>query len=261
MSRDSVNGATGVQVVARIANVLRALEDEPDGLSLSAIADRSGLARSTVQRLVSALSTEGFVAPVGPRGRVRLGATIARLGAASRRDLRESLSDLLRRLGEKLEETVDLAILDGSQVRVVDQISSNQPLRAVSAPGQQLPVHATAGGKALLSILPEQEVKKMLPARLRTYTPQTLSSRAALLRQLSDIRRSGLAVVRDEYTPGISGIAGVVYDIDGSVASIGIPVPSVRFDRTEKKLGRALLLSCREATDTLGGREQTGASG
>src|SRR5205807_1695051 len=56
------SGALGVQVIARAASVLRALENRPEGLSLGQIAKEVGLARSTVQRIVAALQAEHFLA-------------------------------------------------------------------------------------------------------------------------------------------------------------------------------------------------------
>src|SRR3712207_436459 len=123
---DATNGAgtrtTGVQVIARAADVLRSLQGHPHGLSLSEIAARVGLARSTVHRLVAALEDEGFVVPASPNGRVRLGPMLARLAAASRGDLRDELHPSLQRLAAEVGETVDLAVLDGANVRFLDQL-------------------------------------------------------------------------------------------------------------------------------------------
>ena len=77
-----------VQVIARAAAILRALEDEAAGLSLGQIAQRVNLARSTVQRIVAALEAEKFLIAASPNGRVRLGPTILRLAASARTDFR-----------------------------------------------------------------------------------------------------------------------------------------------------------------------------
>ncbi len=71
-----------IQVIARAAAILRALEHEPEGLSLAQIAQRVKLARSTVQRIVAALAAEKLLIAASPNGRVRLGPTILRLAAA-----------------------------------------------------------------------------------------------------------------------------------------------------------------------------------
>src|SRR5262249_46899493 len=80
------NEKNQVQVIARAAAILRALEDERHGLSLGEIAQRANLARSTVQRIVAALETEKIVIAASPNGRVRLGPTILRLASSVRTD-------------------------------------------------------------------------------------------------------------------------------------------------------------------------------
>src|ERR1051325_11211715 len=68
-----------VQVIARAAHILRALEGEDAGLSLGQIAARVSLARSTVQRIVASLEAEKLVIAASPTGRVRLGPAVRRL--------------------------------------------------------------------------------------------------------------------------------------------------------------------------------------
>ena len=85
-ARTVTNDKSQVQVIARAATILRALEDESAGLSLGQIAQRVNLARSTVQRIVAALETEKLVIAATPNGRVRLGPTILRLAASVRSD-------------------------------------------------------------------------------------------------------------------------------------------------------------------------------
>src|SRR6202790_530277 len=72
-----------IQVITRAISVLRALEGEPEGLSLGRIGERVGLARSTVQRIVEALRAEQFVIAASATSGVRLGPALIRLGASA----------------------------------------------------------------------------------------------------------------------------------------------------------------------------------
>src|SRR4051794_20124187 len=96
-SSERTNSQRGIQVIERAADVMRALYGEPRGLSLAQIAERVGLPRSTVQRLVSALVRERLLAAASPNGRVRLGPELSRL-ANSRRELTEDLHPYMERL-------------------------------------------------------------------------------------------------------------------------------------------------------------------
>src|SRR6186997_3542468 len=137
-----------VQVIARAATILRALEEQPAGLSLGQIAQRVDLARSTVQRIVAALETEKLVIAATPNGRVRLGPTILRLAASVRSDFVAMARPFLERLSEELHETVDLSTVKKDHLVFIDQVIGSQRLRAVSAVGDTFPLYCTANGKA-----------------------------------------------------------------------------------------------------------------
>ena len=140
-----------VQVIARAAAILRALEEQPVGLSLGQIAQRVDLARSTVQRIVAALEAEKLVIAASPTGRVRLGPTILRLAASARTDFVALARPFLVRLSQELHETVDLATIKKDHLIFIDQVIGSQRLRTVSAVGETFPLYCTANGKAYLA--------------------------------------------------------------------------------------------------------------
>jgi DNA-binding IclR family transcriptional regulator len=229
----------GIQAIARAARVLRALEAVPAGMTLGDLSAAVELPKSTVHRIVGALAAEELVtAPA--RGPVRLGSALARLATASRHALREELAPVLLALRQELEETVDLAVLEGATVRFVDQLAAPHRLRAESAVGAVFPAHATANGKALLAALPDEQVAALLPERLERFTSNTITSRDELLAELATIRREGVAYDREEHTEGISAVGAAIVDDGGPVAAISVPAPSVRFARERERNARAL---------------------
>ncbi len=240
-----------VQVITRVADILRALEGERDGLSLAQIASRVGLARSTVHRLTVGLTSEGFVVPASPNGRVRLGPALARLGIASRLELKEELEPFVRRLANALEETIDVAVLDGSSVRFIDQIEGAHRLRAVSRVGDRFPLHCSANGKALLAALPREGAERLLPTRLEAFTPNTITSRAALWKELDQVTQAGVAFDREEHTVGICAVASVVQDAASTAAALTVVMPTQRFVGNEQYFADHLLRVCREASGLL----------
>ncbi len=229
----------GVQAIARAAAILRALEGTPRGLGISELATATQLPKSTVHRLVTALALEQL-ASQDEEGRVRLGSAIARLGAASREALGEQLRPVLVDLRRRLDETVDLAVLDGVAVRFVDQVPAPRRLRAMSSVGELFPLHCTANGKALLATMPPGAIDALLPARLERFTLQTIVSRQALLDELTEVSESGVAFDREEHTEGICAVGAVVGDRGGALAAISVPVPAPRFYGREKELAEAV---------------------
>src|SRR3954454_5169409 len=236
--------ASNVQVISRAAKILRALRNHPKGLSLSQISKEVGMARSTVQRIVTTLEQERFVTSASSNGGYRLGAEIAMLAAAVHSDLREEIRPFLIKLSHQVNETVDLSVLDNGKVLFVDQIIAPHPLQATSQPGASFPLHCTANGKAILASLPIAEFEKLLPEQLKRYNDKTITSRDELLKELEAVRKDGVAFAREEHIHGICAVGAVVFDSMGNLNAVSIPLPSTRFYGNEEKLAAALLDTC-----------------
>jgi DNA-binding IclR family transcriptional regulator len=232
----------GIQVIARAAEILRALEAAPGGLTQAEIGDRLGLARSTVHRILGALAEEGLVA--GSRGRYRLGPDISRMADAVRRDLLGHIRPHLQELSRELFETVDLSILDGERVTFLDQVVAPQRLQAVSGVGESFPLHACAPGKAILAVLPGPRLAAVLPARLEALTAHTITAPAALRRELARVRDEGVAHDREEHTEGICAVGAVIDRDEDRPMAISVPLPAQRYRGREAELAEALLATC-----------------
>lgn len=240
-----------MQAIARAAAILRALEAAPAGLALGEIAAITQLPKSTVHRIAGALAEEELLTQ-GSDGRIRLGGGIARLAAAGREGLAERLRPVLGELRRELDETVDLAVLDGNSVRFVDQVPAPRRLRAVSSVGEAFPLHCTANGKALLAAMPTERVEALLPAELPRFTPRTIDSLAKLSRELEQVRREGVAFDREEHTEGICAVGAAVSDgTDPAALAISVPVPSQRFDGGEERLTKGIHAAATAATALL----------
>ena len=242
---------SGVQAIARAGAVLRALECAPEGLALVELAAAVGLPKSTTHRIVAALAAEDLVS-TGGRSRIMLGGGLLRLAAATRRTLVSEMRPVLAELGGALEETVDLAVLDGATVRFVDQLPAPHRLGAVSAVGVSFPLHCTANGKALLAALSDDRVLALLPARLERMTPATITSRSAFLAELEQIRHRGVAFDREEHTEGVCAVGAAVLDGDGPLAAISVPVPTPRFRGHERRYARSVKAAAKHASRMYG---------
>jgi DNA-binding IclR family transcriptional regulator len=245
MNRLVTNDKSQVQVIARAATILRALEDENAGLSLGQIAQRVNLARSTVQRIVSALETEKLVIAATPNGRVRLGPTILRLAASVRSDFISLARPFLVRLSDELHETVDLSTVKKDHLVFIDQVIGSQRLRTVSAVGETFPLHCTANGKAYLAQLDDRAVEALIGRSYETRTPKTLTRMDALLAELKSVRHAGVAYDREEHTQGICAAGVALQDPLGNSVAISVPVPSQRFADRKTHIAERLIATKR----------------
>jgi DNA-binding IclR family transcriptional regulator len=256
-SRTNDSPKQSIQVITRAISVLRALEGEPDGLSLGQIAQRVSLARSTVQRIVDALREEQFVISASPTAGVRLGPALIRLAASASVEFDHITRPIMAELSKAVGETVDLSVLKGNSAVFTDQIQGRHRLRAVSAVGESFPLHCTANGKALLSVLSPDKLDRLLRIPLPKLTPNTVTKPADLLKEIETSRRTGIAIDNEEHTEGISALGTGFLDPMGRAIALSIPVPTTRFKRTRQELGAHLLTARERIRAALG--EPTGS--
>jgi DNA-binding IclR family transcriptional regulator len=232
---------SGIQVIARAAEMLRVLQAHPGGLSQADIGERLGMARSTVSRILNALEDEGLVASRGARGPYRLGPEIARMASTVRHSVVTDMHPFLTELSRELDETVDLSIVDGDRASFIDQVVSPRRLRAMSAVGDSFPLYCCANGKALLASLPPEREAQSLPGRLVPLTPNTITTPAALRNELAQIRRTGVAYDREEQTEGVCAVGTALHGVTEELVAVSVPVPAQRFYGREEELTQALL--------------------
>jgi len=233
-------------VIARAASVLRALENEPDGLSLGKIAQRVDLSRSTVQRIVDALTEEHLLIGASPTSGVKLGPAILRMASNSSFDFVEFIRPYIIELSQETGETVDVSEMQKRSTVFVDQVVGSARLNIVSTIGEAFPLHCLASGKAMLSTLTDAElVKRTGPKPLERHTPHTITKVEDLAAELAKVRKTHIAFDFEEHLEGVSAIGTSIQEPGGKLYAISIPVPTVRFKRKRKQLVEALL-ECRE---------------
>ncbi|WP_284778008.1 IclR family transcriptional regulator [Agrobacterium sp. lyk4-40-TYG-31] len=221
--------ATGIQVIARAASVLRCLKSDGKAPSLAQIAAQVGLPRSTVQRIVNALIEEDFVVPAGQEGGYRLGPSLQALAQAGRVDVATAARNHVVALSQATGETVDLSMLRGNQVLFIDQITGTHRLRTVSAVGEIFPLTNTANGKACLSMLDPETALALIEHEVAGLGADAPRSVEAIANDVEQARSTGISYNHDEHTAGICAVGTGFRDAAGNVYAISVPVPSSRF--------------------------------
>lgn len=211
--------------------------EEP--VSYTEVVEESGLARSTVSRLLQALERNGLLER-GKDGRFRGGALFATY--ASRFDRVESLvaaaEPSLERIGEATGETVNLGVPSGDTVVHAAQIDSTFVLGAANWVDVDVPPHCSALGKVMYAF----DAIPMPRGRLERKTPRTLTKRTDLEHELEEVRRLGYALARGEFEEGLDAVAAPVRGPDGSVhAAIGLSGPSLRIGDEHQQFGELLV--------------------
>jgi IclR family transcriptional regulator, KDG regulon repressor len=246
-----------VPAVARALDVLELFLDGGESLSTPEIVAALGLPRTTGHELVSTLVARSYLAPApGASGRFRLGVRVFQLGSAyaSRLDLAREGRTVAERVAASCDETVHLAVLEGTDVIYIAKVDSTHAVRMVSAVGRRLPASCTAVGKMLLSGLPEAAIDARFPSDrpLPAMTPNSVTSPARLKQVLAEVRASGLALDACESNPDVACVAAPVFDQTGAmVAAMSISVPATRWtDERQREWSRLVT----EGAATLSGQ-------
>ncbi|MEU1892397.1 IclR family transcriptional regulator [Streptomyces pristinaespiralis] len=242
-----------VPAVTRALDILELFLDGDGTLSAPDIVRKLQLPRTTVHELITTLAARSYIVPVGGRsGRYRLGVRLYQLGSryAEQLDLAHEGQEVARSVAETCDETVHVAILDGTHVLYIAKVDSTHAVRMVSAAGRSLPAHCTAVGKMLLASLPDSELDTRLApgTELAAMTPNSITDPAVLRTELEAVRAAGIALERRESNADVSCVAAPVRDRSGRVvAALSISVPMIRW--SEERRAELEQLAAKGAAD------------
>jgi IclR family acetate operon transcriptional repressor len=140
--------------------------------------------------------------------------------------MRPYLAEIAGRTGE----TVSVLVLEGDMVHFIDSIESRRTVRVGSRFDARMPAHATSAGKAMLAVLPHDEVLASYPAeKLATVTSHTIATRSRLLAALDRVRTAGFAVNIEESETGLGAVGMAVLGADGRpAAGLTVAAPAQR---------------------------------
>jgi DNA-binding IclR family transcriptional regulator len=210
--RVGVAMSEAVKSAERTVRILEVLAGSPTRLTISQLQERMGYPRSSLHALVRTLrelkwvetDETGTAFGVGPHALLSGTAYLDRDPAL--RYALECLEDLRAEIGY----TIHYARRDEAHIIYLASRESRDSVRLISRVGRRLPAHLTALGQALLAGLTRDEVEAILPADLESYTPQTITSRDALLAELDEVRTRGWAFEREQGTAGVACVATAV---------------------------------------------------
>lgn len=231
----SQDRSTGSRTLARGLSVLDVLSRNTTGLTVSGLAEHTGLDRAVLYRLLDTLLAGGYVRKDASTRRYLLGVAVLELGikAGQSLEVRRLAEEPLHTLSVDTGEVACLVVQDRTDVVVVAVNEPNDRFIQVNyRVGYRHPLGVAAHGKALLAFLPE----------------------GAKRAELNGVRQRGVAFTRDEIESGAGGVAAPVFGHHGgAVAAVGIVAPSSRLGDPDV-LAIRVLRTAREISERLGWR-------
>jgi IclR family KDG regulon transcriptional repressor len=216
----------GIQSLERAFAILEEVARNREGINLADLSKAVGLHNSTTFHLAKTMAQLGYISHVRDSKRYRIGAKLFTLaaGALEENSFLALATPMLETLTGDTGEAAHFAIRSGNDIVVIVRTAGSGLLQLVDRTGAQRPAHATALGKVLISALNDAQIRQFLGKQpLRRFTAKTIVERDALLREIEEVRKKGIAYDDGEFDAEVRCVAVPVFDFSGRVAgAIGI---------------------------------------
>lgn len=215
-----------VQSLARGLSVILAFDHDHPSLTLSEVAQRTGLARAVARRLLLTLESLGYVRSNGRQ--YELTGLVLELGYAylSTQPLAQLATPYLEELAKKTGESSSITVLDEGDILHIARVHRRRIMRVSIHIGTRFPAFCTAMGRVMLADLSAQQLDEFFDKyEIRKLTPHTMTSIPALRKELAKVREQGWCLVDQELELGLRSVAVPIRDdADRVVAAINVPL-------------------------------------
>lgn len=218
-------GTTKIRSISRSLQILKAFIDEPE-MTLSRIANKVSLSKTTTFRIISTLENEGFLYRKN-QSVYCLGMILMRLGTVvkGQLDLIEISMPIMKALNQKVNETISLNIVIENKRQCISKVDSTHAVRDFIEMNKLLIMHRGASGKVLLAFLEKSKQRCILESIIEENFDL-----GVLKTQLFEIREKGYAISFGDRIVGATAIAAPIFDRKSRlVASLGLSGASIRF--------------------------------
>jgi DNA-binding IclR family transcriptional regulator len=245
-----------LQTLQKAGELLALFDREHTEWGVREAATKLKIAKSSAHDLMSSLAQLGFLNRT-EENRYRLGWRLVTLSETllATTELRKEAHPVMEELAAQYQETIHLAVLDGTQAVYVDKLEGRQAVRVeLTSLGARLYAHCSALGKVLLAHSPEEAVRHIIQtAGLPRFTDNTITDKEDLLQSLSKIRKQGYAYDMEEILPDLCCVAAPIYNHNGQViAAISMSIPAYRFKRSQAEFREGILRAAKTISARLG---------
>ncbi|MCG8351071.1 MAG: IclR family transcriptional regulator [Chloroflexales bacterium] len=226
-----------VQSVERTLDILEALADAKEDMSLSQLRDILDLPLGTVHRLLGTLMARGYAAQDTVTRHYGPGPKLLEIAARAAGNRRFNLTRIVRSALQELTaatgETSNLLVLRDNEGVYSEQVASPHLVRMFTEVGQQVPLYCTGGGKAILSGFTDEQLAAYLETeRMKPWTAKTITNPELLRQEIEQARRWGFAIDDEEREASVFCVAAPIFDHTGKcIAAVSISGPTTRLSR------------------------------
>ncbi|MBB6215274.1 DNA-binding IclR family transcriptional regulator [Anaerosolibacter carboniphilus] len=243
-----------VRSIQRALNILLCFNWSDRELTLTEIAEKAGLAKSTISRLLTTMELEGFISKDQKTNRYKLGRNIYYLGLIAKEslDIRKISRPIMEEICQASKETVNLYLLDNRERVCFEQVESPQAIKQSVKIGERFAIWAGATGKAILAHLGELIWYEMIED-IRSLTESTIVEPDAFIAELKQVREQGYAVSVGEKDYEVGCVAGPIFDVHRKVIGcLAISGPRFRFPDNIDFYSRLVTEGAKKISNQLG---------
>jgi len=219
----------GVQSLGRAFAILEEVARHRDGIGLAELSKRVGLHNSTTFHLAKTMVSLGYLRQEKDSKRYRIGRPLFVLAASALNEVEmvNLATPVLEELSRETGESSHFSVRMGDAVVVIARTGGPGAFQFADRVGVVRPAHCTALGKVILAALRDDQLENFLQhAELKPSTPKSITDRAALRREIAEVRRSGIAYDDGEFNAEVRCTAAPVRDFTGQVTgALGISGP------------------------------------
>lgn len=232
-SRPVAQQIQGTASFSKFMVVLQAVADNPGKLDIAGLVKSVPFPRTTVYRIIAALTAEGLVRQNSDNDTYVLGHRLILFASKSweTSDLRTVARPFIEALRNATSETVHLAVPSGNGMAYIDKLESPNAVRMTTRIGARVEFHSTSVGKAYLSALPENRASEIISTlELRPFTSHTFTDPLAFREEIRKTRERGYSYDHEENEPDIRCFGSPILDRSGEpVAGVSISIPLFRY--------------------------------
>ncbi|MBN1848492.1 MAG: IclR family transcriptional regulator [Deltaproteobacteria bacterium] len=222
-----------VNAIDKALMILSSFTPHNEEMGTVEISQKLGFHKATVSRILQNLTKRGFLIQNSQTKRFVLGPAVMDLARAMNQSLRSNVVQIAKpfidTLRDSLKETVILEILSGDTTFMAYIADGPRLVRLAGSMGDRVPIHASAGAKALLAFSPAEVKDRLLNVKLHPFTSYTITDRNRIEQQLFKVRKEGVAFDHEEIDEGTSAIGAPIFNHDSiPIGAVVVAGPTQR---------------------------------
>lgn len=245
-----------IRAVERVCTILDLIQQNPQGLAFNDFLEATDLPKSSTFRYLSTLEARHYVERDPATGRYRLGSAFLPQGSLQLDLMVERARPLLEELRDRFEETINLTMLDGNHIAYLEIVESHKSMRLAARKGDRDPIHSTAAGKAIATLVNPDRVRSILELEgMAPRTTKTITDASDYFAAVSETRERGYALDDGENEEDGRCVAVPIRGV-GVPAALSLSAPAARFPLPEVvEVANALIEVSKQLTDSTAGEE------